>query len=71
MQNAGNACTKFVVPSILAVNLDKSEEFEAALKEEGNPRIDDEGGSFGELLAWMVGFFTDEFEVRVCGEEAS
>lgn len=46
MQNAGNACTKFVVPSILAVNLDKSEEFyQAALKEEGNPRIDDEGGS--------------------------
>jgi hypothetical protein len=72
MQNAGNACTKFVVPSILAVNLDKCKEFhQAVLKEESNPRVNDEGGFFSELLARIVGFFADEFEIRMCGEEAS
>jgi hypothetical protein len=72
MQNAGKACTKFVVPSILAVILDQCDELhQAVLKEEINPRVDDEGGFFSELLARIVGFFADKFEVRMCGEEAS
>ena len=32
--------------------------------------IDDEGWFGGELLARVVGFFADEFEVRISGEEA-
>ena len=32
--------------------------------------VDDEGWGVGELLARVVGFFADEFEGRVGGEEA-